>query len=74
MTMLGTGIGPFFAVVLMWISCAVLGRWLFRTQWILAFLGGLCVWALAIAFLADMQAHYRWVYIAVHVVILTAPP
>src|SRR5215218_1162385 len=45
MTILGTGAIPFLAVVLMCISCTVLGRWLFRTpQWMLAFLGGLCVW------------------------------
>jgi hypothetical protein len=71
MTVLGAGLIPFFSVVLLWVSCAALGRWLFRVQdWALAFLGGLCVWALGIAFLAHVELHYPAVYLAIHVITL----
>jgi hypothetical protein len=72
-TVAGTGAIPVLSVVLLAISSAVLGRWLFRvSDWGLSFLGGLCVWSLAISVLAHVKVHYAAVHLAVHVAILVA--
>ena len=62
-TGLAVGPGALLAIAAIQISCAVLGRWLFReSDAALGFLGGLAVWAFAIAVLARVPIHYPAVY------------
>jgi hypothetical protein len=63
-TVRGVGPAAFFTVALLVFSCIVLGRALFgAVNWAAAFLGGLCLWALAVAFLAHVPVHYAAVYL-----------
>ena len=62
-TGLAVGPGALLAIAAILISCAVLGRWLFReSDAALGFLGGLAAWAFAIAVLARVPIHYPAVY------------
>jgi hypothetical protein len=70
-TLRGVGPAAFFTVAVLVFACTLLGRALFgAVNWGAAFLGGLCVWALGIAFLAHVPVHYAAVYLGLQVAII----
>lgn len=60
---IAVGFLPVAALLLLIVSCAVLGRRLFDSDsWIVSFLAGIAVWSFAITVFAALPIHYRWVY------------
>ena len=70
-SVMAVGIVPVGSLALIVSSCAVLGRWLFGGRsWVVSFVAGLAVWALAIGLLASVPVHYAVVYVSLLVAVI----